>query len=284
VLQATTLAADSQRVTPELSLLSTERDPESAAVRIAECDETLSVIATGMAGLREELARLRTNAEELANDLSEREASLAEKDVALSSLEEEKELAERRADKASTELHEAELRIERQDEKIAALEQELATLGTRVADRERHLAQVEGEFSQARAILAERDRDPGPKQAVTGGIERKIVDWERRATNRPLELAAERDDDHAGSEASFTESVSRDGARMPPLVEEESAVGHVRFIALPDGYRLFESGDPCPRHGDHVEVDAKQFVVVRTGRSPLPRDSRRCAFLFPDPE
>jgi hypothetical protein len=62
------------------------------------------------------------------------------------------------------------------------------------------------------------------------------------------------------------------------------AAGHLLFIWTPNGYRLEERpGDP-PALRDVVDLgDAGRHAVGKLGASPLPGDSRPCAFLIREP-
>jgi hypothetical protein len=65
--------------------------------------------------------------------------------------------------------------------------------------------------------------------------------------------------------------------------EEEVREGHVLFVPSSAGYRLLARDGPAPDRVDVVELDEERYRVVRLGRSPLPRDRRRCAFLEQEP-
>jgi len=56
--------------------------------------------------------------------------------------------------------------------------------------------------------------------------------------------------------------------------------GYVVFTWTPGGYELREEhGDP-PRVGDEVsDGNGKTWRVIKIGASPLPGDSRPCAYL-----
>jgi hypothetical protein len=60
------------------------------------------------------------------------------------------------------------------------------------------------------------------------------------------------------------------------------ATGHLLFVTKPTGYELAErDGDP-PATGSTIELDdAGRFEVVKIASSPLPGDSRLCAYLQP---
>ena len=56
---------------------------------------------------------------------------------------------------------------------------------------------------------------------------------------------------------------------------------HLRFVWTPNGYELRErEGDP-PSVGEEVEEGEERLRVTKVAPSPLPRDSRRCAYLQP---
>ena len=54
---------------------------------------------------------------------------------------------------------------------------------------------------------------------------------------------------------------------------------HVVLMPLEGVYALAERSGPTPDVGTYEDVDGARFLVARIGRSPLPADSRRCAFL-----
>jgi hypothetical protein len=64
-------------------------------------------------------------------------------------------------------------------------------------------------------------------------------------------------------------------------VDENGKSGFLFFVWAPTGYTLVErTGDP-PRPGTLVEDGERRFVVQKIAPSPLPGDSRRCAYLLP---
>jgi DNA repair exonuclease SbcCD ATPase subunit len=223
---------DSRPVISGVSSLSRESVIQSQVGKLARCDEDLSLIASEMTQLQDELTQFRAYADELARRISEREASLDEKELALSRLEEERTLARQQADGVSAELREAEARLSRHAQRVATLEQEVETLQAGIDEREHRLADHAVELSGVRDALAGRERNP-------------------------------------------------EQARTIAKSAEHGRAGHVRFIALPTGYGLSVSEEPCPRRGEFVEVDGTHFLVASRGLSPLPGDARPCAFLWP---
>ena len=64
-------------------------------------------------------------------------------------------------------------------------------------------------------------------------------------------------------------------------MEGNGRSGYLFFVWAPTGYTLVEQdGDP-PRVGAEVEGDAQRYVVSKIAPSPLPGDSRLCAYLLP---
>ena len=56
---------------------------------------------------------------------------------------------------------------------------------------------------------------------------------------------------------------------------------HLRFVSTANGYELREREGDAPGVGDEVEEDEKRLRVTKVAPSPLPGDSRRCAYLQP---
>jgi len=59
------------------------------------------------------------------------------------------------------------------------------------------------------------------------------------------------------------------------------AVTHLVFVWTPHGYGLDVADGPAPAVGARVSVGGVDRVVAKLGRSPLPGDGRRCAYLGP---
>jgi hypothetical protein len=229
----------------------TVRDTKAAT--LAGCDDSLSTLATDVAALLEELGRLRAAAGQLVHRHAEQEAVVARQQLELGRLEEERLFAQERAD----ELHEAETRLRNSEVVAASLADELHTLRRTLADRDRHAAEVENELSRMRKALFERE-----------ALLRR---------DRALVLSLRLDAEQGGGDAS-----RHDLASEPPRSRNETdgtTVGHVRFIASPDGYRLMSSNERCVRPDDIVDIEGRSFLVTGVGRSPLPGDVRPCAFL-----
>jgi hypothetical protein len=54
---------------------------------------------------------------------------------------------------------------------------------------------------------------------------------------------------------------------------------YLAFVWTPGGYELREEHGEVPVVGSTVESDGKQWTVFKIAPSPLPGDSRICAYL-----
>jgi hypothetical protein len=60
----------------------------------------------------------------------------------------------------------------------------------------------------------------------------------------------------------------------------EQVDGHLLFLPSGNGYRLEERAGPPPLTGSSLTLDnGRGLMVVKQGPSPLPGDTRRCAYL-----
>ncbi|HEY1369897.1 MAG TPA: hypothetical protein VGF23_22415 [Gaiellaceae bacterium] len=57
------------------------------------------------------------------------------------------------------------------------------------------------------------------------------------------------------------------------------AEGHVLFVWSPSGYELRDAQGDAPQVGAEIDQDGTKFRVTKLGPSPLPGDSRLCAYL-----
>ena len=56
---------------------------------------------------------------------------------------------------------------------------------------------------------------------------------------------------------------------------------YLLFVSKPSGYELREREGEPPSVGDVVEEEDGRMRVSKLAPSPLPGDSRRCAYLVP---
>jgi hypothetical protein len=60
---------------------------------------------------------------------------------------------------------------------------------------------------------------------------------------------------------------------------ESDRVKYLLFVWKPTGYELRERDGELPSVGSVLDEEDGRMVVTRVGPSPLPGDSRRCAYL-----
>ena len=73
----------------------------------------------------------------------------------------------------------------------------------------------------------------------------------------------------------------RKRTRLPSFVDGDR---HLLFVSTPSGYELAERDGEPPARGTEVELEGNgggRFLVAKIAASPLPGDSRRCAYLHP---
>jgi hypothetical protein len=58
---------------------------------------------------------------------------------------------------------------------------------------------------------------------------------------------------------------------------------HLLFVWKPSGYELQEREGEPPAVGEEIEENGNRQIVSKVAPSPLPGDSRRCAYLQPAP-
>lgn len=54
---------------------------------------------------------------------------------------------------------------------------------------------------------------------------------------------------------------------------------HILFLWTPSGYRIEEREGEPPAVGSEVDFDGRRERVSKVAPSPLPGDTRRCAYL-----
>jgi hypothetical protein len=139
---------------------------------------------------------------------------------------------------------------------LESRESELVQLMRELTEREERIRADEAE-------LARRREELGAVELKRAAVERR----ERALGGREEELAA-REAQVTGASGAAGESP--DHAR-PLLVFVPGA-----------GYGLREIEHTPLAKGATLTLDGEEYVVARTGRSPLPRDTRRCAYLIRD--
>lgn len=177
-------------------------------------------------------------------------------------------LAKRRTelDEHAAQLHASIAELERREELLRdsrASVERMLRLGT--SDLEAREAELTGylrELTEREKLVAEAEEELGRRRQELGAVELKRAAVERR----------ERDVEAREAEIGEATTSTVTTARTSP--------DSVELAFVPGAsYDLVEL-EPVPLSpGSELDIAAETYVVARVGRSPLPRDSRRCAYL-----
>ena len=178
-------------------------------------------------------------------------------------------LAQRRheLDEHAARLHASIAELERREELLrdsrASVERMLRLGTSDLEARETELTGYLRELTEREKVLAEEAEDLGRRRQELGAVELKRAAVERR---------------EGAVEAREAELAKRE-ADVPTVgtgAESES----IELAFVPEaGYVLVELEPVSLTPGLDFDVADETFVVARIGRSPLPGDSRRCAYL-----
>jgi len=180
-------------------------------------------------------------------------------------------LAQRRQelDAHAEQLHASIAELERREELLrdsrTSVERMLRLGTSDLEAREEELAEYLRELTRRDTELAQAEEELGQRRQELGAVELKRAAVERR--ERALD-------------AREAELAEREGAvaRLQPESEE------VELAFVPGAaYVLVELDATSLSPGLELEVGDDVFVVTRIGRSPLPGDTRRCAYLTRGP-
>jgi chromosome segregation ATPase len=183
----------------------------------------------------------------------------------------EEMLAQRRRelDAHAEQLHASIAELERREELLrdsrTSVERMLRLGTSDLEAREEELAGYLRELTAREKELAEAEEELGERRQELGAVELKRAAVERR--ERALD-------------AREAELAEREAAA--PRLPSESE--HVELAFVPGAEYLLVELDAAPLSaGLELEVADDVFVVTRIGRSPLPGDTRRCAYLTRGP-
>jgi hypothetical protein len=164
--------------------------------------------------------------------------------------------------------------LERREELLrdsrAAVERMLRLGNSDLEARESELTDFLRDFTDREARLAEAEADLARRRSELGAVELMRAAVERR--ERDVTAREERVDERE------SQLEQRDAVRSAATSSEDRPIE----LAIVPGaeYRLLEIDRLALARGDALELDGVRYVVVRTGPSPLPVDSRRCAYLI----
>jgi hypothetical protein len=125
----------------------------------------------------------------------------------------------------------------------------------------------------------ERDAELVRAQEAIREIEKAAA--EEAAEIECLEEAVAGIDDVEPEENARTTEPELEPTPEPAPQGQPEAGAFLVFVWNPNGYALREGEGEAPAAGNRLSVDGVDYAVARLGRSPLPGDSRRCAYLQP---
>ena len=178
-------------------------------------------------------------------------------------------LAQRRheLDEHAEQLHASIAELERREELLrdsrASVERMLRLGTSDLEAREAELTEYLRALTEREKLVAESEEELGRRRQELGAVELKRAALDRR----------ERVVDAREAELAEREAVA---PAVDPATESES----IELAFVPGvRYVLVELEAVSLMPGVELDVADDTFVVARVGRSPLPSDSRRCAYL-----
>jgi chromosome segregation ATPase len=159
----------------------------------------------------------------------------------------------------------------------ASLER-LLRLGTSDLDsRESELAELIRELTAREERLHEAEKELTQRRSELGAVELKRASVEQRE-HALAEREVALEERERGREA------DPEGERLPTDSAAATLETTVELAFVPGArYRLVEMGSTALLPGSTFAFEDDEYLVTRVGPSPLPGDSRRCAYLVRGP-
>ena len=241
---------------------------EAEALELRQQAPKATELEQELAAVRQEMARLEQFSERRkakVNELQELlEDERARSVAATADLEQKLRSSQDEASRLEQLVAEREHASACEAEARAAVDLQLASLGASAEALDQRLQEecaahvaTRGQLGRVQAELEDLQRQTD-KLAAT--------ESELSACARLLEEVS------AGLESAKDRLGERD-------VGEADPNRHVVFMPLEGVYALAERPGPSPDVGAYEDIDGVRFLVSRIGPSPLPADSRRCAYL-----
>jgi len=164
--------------------------------------------------------------------------------------------------------------LERREELLrdsrASVERMLRVRTSDLEARETELTGFLRDFTDREGLLADAEADLTRRRGEVGAVELR-----RAAVERRERAVAAREERLTELEARLDETGSVRDSEGPSSTPRSTQLA---FVPGPD-YRILEVERPGLAPGDAFELEGEEYVVARTGPSPLPGDRRRCAYL-----
>jgi hypothetical protein len=149
------------------------------------------------------------------------------------------------------------------------------------------------------ALPVERDDEPDLAAELMAQVERwqRLADELREERDAVRHVLAARDRSLAAAYAQIEEAAERFAASEQTRIEAEErlteleeagrepepvlATEHVVFVRTGARYTVVPADGPPPEPGTLLQLEARDYLVLKVGRSPFPGDDRPCAFAEP---
>jgi len=172
--------------------------------------------------------------------------------------------------------------VERWQRLADELREERDAVQHHLAARDRSLAAAYAQIEDAaeRLVASERARIDAEEAAAELGEIHQLLEVER-GHREQVEATA----DALRAELETSDVALRlareelEDARREP--EPVLATEHVVFVRSGARYVLVAADGPPPQPGTRLELDERDYLVLKVGRSPFPGDDRPCAFAEP---
>jgi len=188
-------------------------------------------------------------------------------------------LAQRRSelDEHAARLHESIAELERREELLrdsrASVERMLRLGTSDLEAREAELTTFVSELTEREKQVSEAEEELARRRQELGAVELKRASVERR----------ERALDAKQAELAELAAELEERASRLPSTGSGSEPTEVELLFVPgERYRVVELAATELWTGAPFELENESFVVSQIGRSPLPADGRRCAYLVRD--
>jgi hypothetical protein len=162
--------------------------------------------------------------------------------------------------------------LERREELLrdsrASVERMLRLRTSDLEARETELTDFLRDFTERESRLADQEVDLARRRSELGAVElrRAAVEQRERAVTAREESPAK-----LGPHQDISATASSPDQPVPQPAQ-------LAFVPGLD-YRLVEIDRSSLAPGDALELEGAEYIVARTGPSPLPGDRRRCAYL-----
>lgn len=163
--------------------------------------------------------------------------------------------------------------LERREELLrdsrASVERMLRLRTSDLEARETELTDFLRDFTERESRLADQEVDLARRRSELGAVEL------RRAAVEQRERALAAREEHLDEVESQQEHSATPPAPEQPVLAQPAQLAFVPGL----DYRLVEIDRSSLAPGDPLELEGAEYIVARTGPSPLPGDRRRCAYL-----